>query len=131
MQELLQALLAAYHSKLQAGIDLELAAKTGDPLAEEMATKLCDVGHERVQELEGRWHHAMREEADPDKIARQRSLLSSRFRKEQQVKILKGDHQGKTGRIEQWVGPRCWQVRVPTGHLDLPYRYPVYREDTP
>lgn len=78
MEELLQALLAAYHSKLLANIDQELATKSGDPLAEEMAIKLCDVWAERVQDLETRWHRAMMEEADPDKIARQRGFLSNR-----------------------------------------------------
>jgi hypothetical protein len=78
MEELLQALLVAYHSKLLANIDLELATKSGDPLAEEMAIKLCDVWAERVQDLESRWHRAMVEEADPNRIARQSGLLSNR-----------------------------------------------------
>src|SRR5215831_8899838 len=78
MEALLKALLAAHHSKLLAQIDLELATKAGNPLAEEMAIKLCDVWAERVQDLEYRWHRAMVEEADTDRIARQRGLLSNR-----------------------------------------------------
>jgi hypothetical protein len=78
MEDLLKALLAAYHSKLLAQIDLELTTKAGDPLAEEMAIRLCDVWDERVADLEYRWRRAMGEEADTDRIARQRGQLSNR-----------------------------------------------------
>jgi hypothetical protein len=78
MEDLLQALLVAFHNKLLASIDQELATKSGNPLAEEMAIKLCDMWAERVQDLEYRWHRAMMEEADSDRIARQRGLLSNR-----------------------------------------------------
>ena len=78
MEALLKALLAAYHSKLLANIDQELATKSGDLLAEEMAIKLCEVCVERVSDLEMRWHYAMMQEADTGKIAHQRILLSNR-----------------------------------------------------